>query len=295
MKVIKPILIPYASLISSNAAETVSAYNPAINYTPGQQVYIAATETVYECVQNNNLGYPPPASAYWIEIGPTNRWAMFDSQISTATTRAASLTVQVKTPYVNSLALFGLVGQSITVTARDAVAGNIIYTKTQTLDGTIITDYYMYFFEPFVQLGEFIVTDIPPYIDCHITIAITSGSTVAIGSALFGTVYFLGDAEYGASAGIIDYSRKETDQFGTTTFIRRAFSNRMNINLMLDNVTLNKVRNILADVRATPCAWIGTDEPGYEPLSLYGFYRDFSLEIAYPTKSYCSLEIEGLT
>jgi len=64
--------------------------------------------------------------------------------------------------------------------------------------------------------------------------------------------------------------------------------------MMLPNTKLNKVQRVLADLRATPCAWIGTDVAGYEPLTLYGFYRDFSIDVAYPTTSYCSLEIEGL-
>lgn len=110
-----------------------------------------------------------------------------------------------------------------------------------------------------------------------------------------GTFYTLGDTQYGASVGIIDYSRKETDAFGVTTFVRRAYSKRMSAKLMLDNVQMNKVQRVLADLRATPCAWIGADDVTYAPLVVYGFYKDFSIEVAYPTASYCSLEVEGLT
>ena len=30
-------------------------------------------------------------------------------------------------------------------------------------------------------------------------------------------------------------------------------------------------------------------------MSVYGFYKEFSIDLAYPTVSYCSLTIEGLT
>jgi hypothetical protein len=68
----------------------------------------------------------------------------------------------------------------------------------------------------------------------------------------------------------------------------------MSASLMIDGVGINKVQRVLADLRATPCAWIGTDEAGFEPLTLFGFYRDFSIEVSYPLLSLCTLEIEGL-
>ena len=59
---------------------------------------------------------------------------------------------------------------------------------------------------------------------------------------------------------------------------------------------MNKVQRVLADVRATPCVWIGADDAQlYAPLIVYGWYRDFSIDVAYPTTSYVSLEVEGLT
>jgi hypothetical protein len=33
----------------------------------------------------------------------------------------------------------------------------------------------------------------------------------------------------------------------------------------------------------------------YAPNSVYGFFKDFNIEVSYPTQSWCSLEIEGLT
>ena len=112
---------------------------------------------------------------------------------------------------------------------------------------------------------------------------------------LAGTFYELGDTQYGASSGITDYSVKDTDAFGVTTFVQRAYSDRNSLSLMFDNAQLNKVKGVLKSVRATPCAWIGTDVDGYEVLDTLGFYRDFSIVISYPTQSLCSLEIEGLT
>lgn len=296
MKVVKPTTLTAAMLVSTDAAETYSAWNAATAYALDDIVLRTTTERLYQrLVAGTTATAPESDTVNWLDIGPSNKWAMFDGEISTATTKSISLTVVLKPGYVNSLALFGLVGSNLAVTVRDALAGNIVYTLSQDLDGTIIADWYQYFFEPVVQLAEVVLTDLPPYGDAHITVALTGTGTVECGICLVGTFYTLGDTQYGASVGIIDYSRKVTDEFGVTTFVRRAYSKRMSAKLMLDNVQMNKVQRVLADLRATPCAWIGADDVTYAPLVVYGFYKDFSIEVAYPTASYCSLEVEGLT
>jgi hypothetical protein len=296
MKVVKPTTLTAAMLVSTDAAETYSAWNAATAYVLDDIVLRTTTERLYQrLVAGTTATAPESDTVNWLDIAPSNKWAMFDGEISTATTKSTSLTVVLKPGYVNSLALFGLVGSNLAVTVRDALAGNIVYTLSQDLDGTIIADWYQYFFEPVVQLAEVVLTDLPPYGDAHITVALTGTGTVECGICLVGTFYTLGDTQYGASVGIIDYSRKVTDEFGVTTFVRRAYSKRMSAKLMLDNVQMNKVQRVLADLRATPCAWIGADDVTYAPLVVYGFYKDFAIEVAYPTMSYCSLEVEGLT
>ena len=296
MKVVKPTTLTSAMLVSTDATETYTAWNAATAYALNDIVLRTTTERLYQrLVAGTTATAPESDTVNWLDIAPSNKWAMFDGEISTATTKSTSLTVVLKPGYVNSLALFGLVGSNLAVTVRDALAGNIVYTLSQDLDGTIIADWYQYFFEPVVQLAEVVLTDLPPYGDAHITVVLTGTGAVECGICLVGTFYTLGDTQYGASVGIIDYSRKVTDEFGVTTFVRRAYSKRMSAKLMLDNVQMNKVQRVLADLRATPCAWIGADDVTYAPLVVYGFYKDFSIEVAYPTASYCSLEVEGLT
>ena len=123
-----------------------------------------------------------------------------------------------------------------------------------------------------------------------------TGETVSAGEVVFGMLSDLGDTQYGVTSGIIDYSVKSTDQYGNTTLTKRAYSKRMSAKVQLDNTQLNRVQSFLYTIRATPCVWIGSDDPRMqEPLVIYGFYKDFSTEIPYPTYSLCSLEVEGLT
>lgn len=296
MKVIKPVTVTSAMLVSTTAVETVAAWNAGTAYVVTDKALRTTTQRIYQrLIAGTTATVPELDTVNWVDIGPANKWAMFDGEISTPTSAATTLTVVVKPGLCNSIALFGLEGSSISITVRDALAGAIVYTKTQTLDGTILGDWYQYFFEPSVQLAEMVWADLPPYGDAHITVTITSGGTAKCGAMLVGTVYELGETLGSPTASIVDYSKKDTDAFGVTTFVKRAYSKRVGAKFMLPNPQLNKVQRVLADLRATPCAWIGADTPGFEPLTLYGFYRDFSIDVAYPDLSFCSLEIEGLT
>jgi hypothetical protein len=297
MKVVKPIAVTAAMLVSTTATETYAAWSAATAYAVDDKVLLVSTQRIYQrLVAGTTATSPELDPANWIDIGPTNQWAMFDREISTTTSSASPLTVVLKPGYVNSLALYGLVGNTLTVTVRDGLSGPVGYgPRVIGLDGTVVTDWYQYFFEPSVQLAEVALTDLVPYQDAHITFTLDGTGTVECGVCLAGTVYTLGDTEYGATVSITDYSRKETDAFGVTTFVQRAYSKRVSARMMLATAQINKVQRVLADLRATPCAWIGTDESGFEPLTVYGFYRDFSIDVAYATQSYCSLEIEGLT
>lgn len=294
MKVIKPTTFVAAThLVSTNAVETYVAYSAATTYAKGDRVDYGTN--IYESLVNSNTGNTPSTSpTFWVLVGPDNVHAMFDDQISTATVSTSPLTVVMTPGLMNSLALLGLVGNQVVVTITDGAGGPTVYSRTVSLDGSYVYDWYMYFFEPFTQIGEVVFTDIPPYLNARMTLTLSGSGTVAIGQLSFGTFYELGDAEYGATAGITDYSRKDTDEFGATTFVERAFSKRMTARLMLDAMQMNKVQRVLSDIRAKPAVWIGAEGEAYQPLVVYGFYRDFTIDVAYPTKSYCSLEIEGL-
>ena len=225
---------------------------------------------------------------------------MFDNVTSTSTSATTSLTVVYAPGAVfNSLAFINLNAATIKVTIRDGLAGPIVYENTAGLSGSSVNNWYDYFFsDPLLKRTQVVFSGIPPYANAHITIELTNsaGVAVSIAQVVAGDLASLGATQYGANAGITDYSVKQTDEFGNTTFVKRAYSKRLNCQFHLRNSELNRVQNYLYSVRATPAVWVATDDPTYEEaLIVYGFYKDFSTEIAYPTYSLCSIEIEGLT
>ena len=294
MKVIKPTPITSGMLVSTTATETYSAWNAATAYSLGDIVLRTATERLYERLVAGTTATAPESDATnWLDIGPSNKWAMFDGNVSTATTRATSLTVVVKPGYANSAAFFGLAGGVIDITVRDALAGAVVFTGSKTLDGAVILDWFDYFFEPTDQLTEAVFSDLPPYPDAHITVAVT-GSTSSIGVMLVGLQYETGITESGVALDLIDYSVKETDEFGVVRFVRRGNSKRMTVSMYLTNNQINRVQRLMAELTATPCAWIASEKTGFEPLTILGYSTSFRTEVK-STESLANLVIEGLT
>jgi len=296
MLVIKPTVYQESMLISTTATEIYAVYSAATTYALAARVTYLGN--IYESLQGTNLNHTPNTSpTWWLLIGPDNRHAMFDQQTSTATTAGTNLTVVIATGTIDSFAVINANTDTVKLTVRDGIAGPIIYENTIGLSGAIITSWDDYFFiDPLLKRTQIVFRDIPPYLNSHCTLEFVSGTSISVGAAVWGMITEIGKTQYGASAGIVDYSVKETDEFGTTKFVVRSFSKRLNANVTVENADLNKVQQLLYALRAVPCVWIASDNPLYEEaLVVYGFYKDFGMDIAYPSYCLCSLEIESLS
>lgn len=295
MKVIKPTTITDANLVSSSVPETeYAAYAAGTNYAVGASVIY--NHVVYQSVQTPNTGNTPDSKPlYWAASGPSNRYGMFDSQVSTVTTASGSITVVLTPGLVTSLALFNLAGNQVTVEVRDGAGGTVVYSYTTRLDASTVSDWYQYFYTPFLPTTQVVLTDLPLYGSAYITVTITGISTVMCGLLIVGQSTYLGDTQQGAQVGILSLSRKDTSvTTGVTTFVKRGNRKRLTAQLFISNYDLDAIFRTLELLDATPAVWVATDVAGYQTLSFYGFYKDYSTVISYPDNSLISLEIEGL-
>lgn len=296
MKVLKPTVLTDAMLVSSTVTEDDhAAYSAGTTYAEGVRVIRTSTHRIYESLQSSNIGNTPETSPlWWVDVAPTNRWAMFDGEINTKTSATTSIEIEIQPGLVTGLALLELDNAtSVTVEMRDG-DDQVVFSQSTDLDGSLVNDWYTYFFEPFSLRTDFVITNLPAYGEGVITVTISGSGTVSCGYCLIGETINLGTTGYGAQSGIIDYSKKDTDEFGVTTFVRRHYSRRMSAPITMPNGRLPYLHRTIAGLRATPCLWVGSEEESFSPLIVYGYYRDFAVEITYPTESLCTLEIEGL-
>jgi len=299
MRLIKPVEITPAKLISSNVPETdYPAWSVSATYAIGDRVLL--DHHIYEALAIVAAGVKPGAEvvdkdhpAKWQDRGMDNRWRMFDDKVESLTTNPGTIEVRIRPgAVINSMALFNLQGKSVTITMIDPVDGEV-YRKTLSLVDAGVTNWYDWFFEPIGKRTDVVVLDMPPYGSADIVLIIDAGAEVAaIGHTVIGAVKRIGTALYGTSVGINDYSRKSTDEFGNTIVIQRSFSNRAEFDVILDTSEVTRVRRLLAELRATPVVWIG--EESYEATILFGFYKDFQIVFSGPTVSDCSITVEGV-
>jgi hypothetical protein len=295
MSVIQPVKFSPSMLVSTTATEPNPSWATGTSYSKNDIVVHVTRQ--WESLVNNNTDEPGTTES-WLDIGPCNKCAMFDGSVTTQTFADSPLVVEIDPggDILDSLALLNLVGQSIRVEAFQG--SEKVYDSTKNLEGLDILDWWDYYFLEQEQVTAAVFDDLPLLygLTLKITLEGLSGSQVAIGQAVFGTRKEIGCITFGAQSGIIDYSRKETNEFGDTIFVKRAFADEFSVTVFVQKENLNSIKRMLRDLRATPCLWIGSDDDNYsESLIVYGWYRRHNIAISYPTHSVLDIEIEGLT
>lgn len=304
MKFIRPVTLTDGAsaprLISSTVAEPSgadpSAYAAGTTYAADMQVYRSSTHRIYKSKQAANVGHTPETSRdWWAEVSGTNKWAMFDNVVASATSGASPMTVEFEPGIIDALVLIGLIGNTADVTITDGAGGPTIYSRTLDLQTPIIADLYAYFFEPFRQVPLFVLTDLPPYLNARVTVTITGDADVACGMCIPGRSYTVGETELGVQSGIRDYSRKKTDpDTGLVELEQGKFAKTLTASVQARRELFSEISQALEGVRAVPCVWVADDDGSTTPLTVFGFYRDFRLVASHPKTGVYSLDIEGM-
>jgi hypothetical protein len=289
----------FSGLIYSTATESYSVWSSSTTYALGAKVLY--NTHIYESLQNSNTNRnPQTAATFWLDLGADNRHAALDSKIGTVTAAPETLSMIVSSNKVDAITLLNLDAAICTVSVYDLKTYAQIYSNTFGTSGVDVNDWYQYFFfDPLSKRTQVVLSGLGAlYPNTLISIKLTGSatSTVKLGALLAGETESLGVTQYAPKVGIVDYSKKETDEFGNVSVVERPFSKRLSADIYFPNYDLNRIQRFLYSIRAKPVVWIASEDPTYEEaLVVYGFYKDFSTTIAYPSHSLCNLEIEGLT
>lgn len=268
LRLLQPFSEPGLLVSSSVPENDHPEWSSTLNYAAGERVIKAATHSIYESVAAGNIGNDPAtANGKWIKVGSTNRWAMFDEALGSSTTAAGSITVTLAAGTVNAIALLDVAATSVRVQSA-------AFDQTKA-----------------VGAGPVLFLDLPQTTG-QVIVTIAGSGQVAVGTLLIGKLASLGVTEASPTAGITDYSRKDVDEFGEATIVERSWAKRMNTRAILRSDAVDVVANRIAAARATPSLWIG--DSGLDSLTIYGFFRDFSIEVSEGV-SKLTLSVEGLS
>jgi hypothetical protein len=303
MRVLPPIPVTDGTFTSSTIAEPDAGETvwTAGTYATGVKRINTTTHRVYEVVADPSTHIDPVVGVAttpptWVDIGPTNKWAMFDDVIGTVSTDNLSLSVDLDPDkVVNGVAGFNINGAtSINVTMTDPSAGVVYNNDLSMLDNSSVVDYYEYFFEPRINITSFVLLDLPSYINASTSFTVVGAGDVSVGTFVYGNQISLGVTNHGTGLQLLDFNIKERDAFGNF----KVTTNRRTAKLVDYDVTIPTARigyvyNTLSNLTTKAAVWVGTIETDDSTL-VYGYYRNMNINIGAPTISSATINIEGL-
>jgi len=307
--IIPPLSIFDAQLTASSVAEPDAAQGEiawvsGANYSAGDVRIRTTTHRKYLALAAITGSTIPPEDdpARWKDVGPTNRYAMFDAERNTASmVNGTSISVTV-TPGIRTQALtiFGLSGaEMVTVTGRQGIGGPVVYTRSRNLSTRTTTTWSMYFFGPFTFRESVVLLDLPLISNLSLTVEITRGSAgkLSVETVAFGVPIRIGDAQLGASSDIVDFSKIERDEFGNATLRRRKNVPTLNAQVFVRKADVPTIRRLREQYAARPLIFLGIDDASdayFDSLSMVGIFKGMPIRVEYQQHVLIDLQAEGL-
>jgi len=297
LRVVRPIELTDAMLISTDVPEADhAAWSSGTTYSLGQRVIRVSTHRIYESAQNSNLNRTPESSPeWWIEVGPTNRWAMFDTSHSTTTAQSASMSYSIIPGAFNSLGVLSFVGvNSVRVRVTHPTLGTIYDQTINVAFEPESPGWWQWYFGARSAPTIAVLTNLPGVAGTTLVLDFSGTTEMAVGTMVMGLTRDVGiGVLQGVRLGITDYSRKETNDFGDVVLVQRASAKRISMTVPVLAGQVDSTYDYLSGLRAKVSLWIGSTR--YGTLTLLGFYKDFDVAIEYDQVAECSLELEGMT
>lgn len=231
----------------------------------------------------------------WLQVGSTNTRRCFDQKTGSQTTAFELLEYEISPDeWVNGVALMNCNAAVAQVTMSAPGEGVVYDSGERTMyDDSHVVGWFEWFYLEYFPRRDIVFMDLPVWPGATLTVSLhTPAGTSECGEIVIGRVSTLGDAKYGSSVGIIDYSVKETDEFGIFSVLKRDYSKRAEFDVAVRTPQVAATNSILALYRADPVVWVG-DENRPETI-VYGYYRDFGVTLSNPAWSDCSITVEGI-
>ena len=300
-KLIVPTAVTDTALKSCTVAEPASgetAWNAATAYSVDQEAVRPTLHKTYRRkVAGTTATAPESDTTNWLEIGSTNRWKQFDAKIGSRTTVASgNITTVLELGSIEGVALLDLRGESVTVTLKQTPGGAVAYTRTTSLDDTLVSSVYDWMYGEYRQLYNVIFSDLPgQFPSGELTVTVTGNATGAgIGALVAGRVYGIGLTEYGAGSGLLNFGKVIDDGFGNREWSEGGYANRVTLPLVMETADFNRTKRLLSGVRSTPSVYIASSLTRYDALNCYGVFRDLYITVPHSGMVTCNLEIDGL-
>lgn len=158
----------------------------------------------------------------WFDEGPTNRWALFDTLMSTKTTVASPATWVLDPGAASDMEIMGLVNVGdVRLQVLDAPAGTLVHDQTQSTEEFLSEDPHWEFYFVGPRLGSslsFSGLPINPLSRVTVTASSYNGEPLGIGIMAFGVYEYMGLSQYGFETVRRNYAYEDVDQWGNEIY-----------------------------------------------------------------------------
>lgn len=276
-----------------NAYSSNHALNEIVTDTTNHRLYKSLSGANSNALPAEDSNGNPTSDANWTFQGPSNRWAPFDGKSGTVATWDGTVTYTIDvTGRMDTLQLLNLTGSSVNVTMLDVDAVEIHNEDYSLVSSEGIDGWYSWLYDPIVYVKDLAIEGLPIDYNPTLTFTITGTGDVSVGTANPGFAREIGSTQYGAGAGINDYSRIDADDFGVRSITQRDYVKNMSLEVWVDTANTDFAFNLLADYRATPVGVVGSSSFG--SLNQYGLLKDWRVRITYVSHSILDVDFEGL-
>lgn len=283
-RVMAPVMITPTMIMAGttvpepNTAGGEVAWVASAAYVAGDERTSSGSVWICRADHTGRTALPEVDGEYWLRLGPTDRMAAFDDYTSTKAKGTGTLTYVVKPGFFGAVRVYGLKGDSCTITVKDEPAGTVV--KTQTFDlFSQAAGFYELLFTVLPPVEVVGLDGLPILPEAELTVAVQAagGGAVEVGDIKVGDWRQLigdsawGGTDYGASAERKSYTYRAYAADGTYSTIKRSASRDVSCRIKLDGEQALYADAVLGEIMdiAVPFEASGLARYGY--LNTLGF------------------------
>lgn len=299
--ILKPLAVTDVTLVSSNVPEN-DAPVYAAGTTYAAKALVMYKHSVYESAADNNVGNTPDLKPdKWVRVRATNRWRLFDGTNSSRTEQATTISY-VFAPEV-PITMVAALNLAKCTSARVRLVDPSLPVESQTYyDVTqspgprpIKADWWEWFFGIWSPgLSYCLFQGLPVRPGAYVMVDLVGGTGLAIGMLMYGQPRSWGmGVLQGARVGRRSYSRREVNDFGDFSLVRRPSAKQGSFETLLDVNEVDAVQDYLDAIDASVCLFVGSSKRN--ATVIYGVYQNNEVLLKHARYSILQIDILGVT
>ena len=266
------------TIAEPNTAGGETAWVASATYTAGDEKTNAGYKWL--CILGHTGRATAPAfdPLYWTRNGPSDRMSPFDDYTSTKARATGSLTYVIQPGFFGAVKVYGLEGDTCTITLKDEPGGSVVMTNTLDLYAQAAGFYELLFTVlPMLEQVGIDSVEVLPEAELTITVTAGGGGAVAVGDIKVGDWRNLigegsfGGVNYGASAERKTYTYRKYEDDGTYTTVIRSQSRDVSCKVTMDAEQAMYADSVLGEIIDRAVPFEVSSLPHYGYLNTLGF------------------------